>query len=524
METYHAANISTDMSFLEMLDVVNEQLTLDGREPIAFDSDCREGICGTCGAVVNGRPHGPEKGTTLCQLHMRHFSDGDTMVIEPLRARAFKVIKDLVVDRSALDRIIQAGGYISVNTGGAQDANAIPVPKENADLAMDAAACIGCGACVAACPNASAMLFVGAKVSHLALLPQGRPEAAQACPGHGAQDGRTGLRQLLQRTGVRGRVPQGDLHHQHRPTQPGIHQGRSLLGPNIASGSPTRGPTGRRASPELFEPDRSSEDCPGQILDRTGDVRNEDTQTSVFSQVPRPERGFDRRTSTVRSAALSAGSTRWTRRPIFLWIVSLKNGKVGAAQHQGVHLPDLERMEVFFDDHRPSQASVSSLPRPGGPAAGRPGCRPWPTGTAPGWRFHGPRRNGGRARPDDPDHRPPGDLHRGVGRRGDRFDHGDAEPLGQSAKGQTAGGGAGHDDQRGPLVHKEADMLFGRSRRRFRVLAPIRGAGRVAEIDKVVPGSRSISARATANPPIPESKMPMVTTAHPSLGGPERAA
>lgn len=178
-ETYQARGISTDMSFLEMLDVVNEGLTLEGKEPIAFDHDCREGICGMCGTVVNGRPHGPEKGTTLCQLHMRHFSDGDTIAIEPWRARAFKVIKDLVVDRSALDKIIQAGGYISVNTGGAQDANAIPIPQGNADEAMDAAQCIGCGACVAACPNASAMLFTGAKISHLALLPQGRPEAAK---------------------------------------------------------------------------------------------------------------------------------------------------------------------------------------------------------------------------------------------------------------------------------------------------------------------------------------------------------
>jgi succinate dehydrogenase iron-sulfur subunit len=178
-ETYHAANISTDMSFLEMIDVVNEQLTLDNREPIAFDHDCREGICGMCGAVVNGRAHGPEKGTTLCQLHMRHFSSGDTIVIEPWRARAFPVIKDLVVDRSAFDQIIIAGGYISVNTGGAPDANAVPVPQEISEKAMDAAACIGCGACVAACPNASAMLFTGAKISQLALLPQGRPEAAR---------------------------------------------------------------------------------------------------------------------------------------------------------------------------------------------------------------------------------------------------------------------------------------------------------------------------------------------------------
>ncbi|MGA8180509.1 MAG: succinate dehydrogenase/fumarate reductase iron-sulfur subunit [Desulfobacterales bacterium] len=178
-ETYHAANISTDMSFLEMIDVVNEQLTKDAKEPIAFDHDCREGICGMCGAVVNGRPHGPEKGTTLCQLHMRHFSSGDTLVIEPWRARAFPVIKDLVVDRSAFDQIIIAGGYISVNTGGAPDANTIPVAQHIAEKAMDAAACIGCGACVAACPNASAMLFVGAKISQLALLPHGRPEAAR---------------------------------------------------------------------------------------------------------------------------------------------------------------------------------------------------------------------------------------------------------------------------------------------------------------------------------------------------------
>ncbi|MBS3759405.1 MAG: succinate dehydrogenase/fumarate reductase iron-sulfur subunit [Desulfobacterales bacterium] len=178
-ETYPANNISTDMSFLEMLDVVNEDLTKKGIEPIAFDHDCREGICGMCGAVINGRAHGKEKETTLCQLHMRHFSDGETIVIEPWRARAFKVVKDLVVDRSPLDQIMQAGGFVSVNAGGAQDANSIPVPREKADLAFNAAACIGCGACVAACPNSSAMLFIGAKVSHLALLPQGRPEAAR---------------------------------------------------------------------------------------------------------------------------------------------------------------------------------------------------------------------------------------------------------------------------------------------------------------------------------------------------------
>ena len=179
LEIYSVKNISTDMSFLEMLDVLNEELTQAGKEPIAFDHDCREGICGMCGAVVNGRPHGPERGTTLCQLHMRHFSDGDELVIEPWRSRAFPVIKDLVVDRGSLDQIIIAGGYISVNTGSAPEANSVPVPQDAADRAMDAAACIGCGACVAACPNGSAMLFTAAKVSHLALLPQGKPEAAR---------------------------------------------------------------------------------------------------------------------------------------------------------------------------------------------------------------------------------------------------------------------------------------------------------------------------------------------------------
>jgi len=179
LETYHADNISTDMSFLEMLDVVNEQLTLDHRDPIAFDHDCREGICGMCGAVVNDRHHSHQKGTTLCQLHMRQFNNGDTIVVEPWRARAFPIIKDLAVDRGALDKIIQAGGYISADTGAAQDANNIAIAQDIAEKAMDAAACIGCGACVAACPNASAMLFTGAKISHLALLPQGKPEAAR---------------------------------------------------------------------------------------------------------------------------------------------------------------------------------------------------------------------------------------------------------------------------------------------------------------------------------------------------------
>ncbi|MFB3854495.1 MAG: succinate dehydrogenase/fumarate reductase iron-sulfur subunit [Vicinamibacterales bacterium] len=176
MVPYVVDGVSPDMSFLEMLDVVNERLVRNGEEPVAFDSDCREGICGMCGLVVNGVAHGPEAATTVCQLHMRRFKDGDTITVEPWRAAAFPVQKDLVVDRSALDRVIAAGGYVSVNVGGAPDANAIPVARDLAEEAMDAAACIGCGACVAACKNASAVLFVGAKVAHLALLPQGHPE------------------------------------------------------------------------------------------------------------------------------------------------------------------------------------------------------------------------------------------------------------------------------------------------------------------------------------------------------------
>ncbi|MGD8257960.1 MAG: succinate dehydrogenase/fumarate reductase iron-sulfur subunit [Desulfobacterales bacterium] len=178
-ETIPVEDVDCNMSFLEMLDAINEKLILEDQEPIEFDNDCREGICGTCGAMVNGIPHGHGKGMTICQLHMRAFNDGDTIVVEPFRARAFKVIKDLIVDRDALDKIIQAGGYISVNTGGTPDANAIPIAQETVEEAMDAAACIGCGACVASCPNASAMLFVSAKVSQLALLPQGRPEATR---------------------------------------------------------------------------------------------------------------------------------------------------------------------------------------------------------------------------------------------------------------------------------------------------------------------------------------------------------
>lgn len=178
-EKYEAKNISHEMSFLEMLDVVNEDLIKKGIDPIAFDHDCREGICGMCSQVINGVPHGPAERTTVCQLHMRHFKDGDIIHIEPWRARAFPVIKDLIVDRSALDRIIQAGGYISAHIGGVPDGNAILIPKPDADIAMDAAECIGCGACVAACPNGSAMLFVAAKVTHLAMLPQGKVEAAR---------------------------------------------------------------------------------------------------------------------------------------------------------------------------------------------------------------------------------------------------------------------------------------------------------------------------------------------------------
>jgi len=175
-KSYELNNLNTHMSFLEMLDVLNEKLVEEGKEPVAFDHDCREGICGMCSMVINGRPHGPKRGTTTCQLHMRHFKNGESITIEPWRAKAFPVIKDLVVDRSSFDRIIQSGGYVSVNTGSAPDGNAIPIPKSVAEEAFDAAACIGCGACVASCKNASASLFVSAKISQLALLPQGQPE------------------------------------------------------------------------------------------------------------------------------------------------------------------------------------------------------------------------------------------------------------------------------------------------------------------------------------------------------------
>lgn len=183
LKTYQLTSANPDMSFLEMLDVLNEDLIAKGEEPVAFDNDCREGICGMCSLMINGEAHGPEYGTATCQLHMRSFKDGDVVTVEPWRARAFPVVRDLVVDRSAFDRIIQAGGFVSAPTGGARDANNLLVPKPNADLAMDAAQCIGCGACVAACKNASAMLFVAAKVSHLALLPQGQPERQKRALG-----------------------------------------------------------------------------------------------------------------------------------------------------------------------------------------------------------------------------------------------------------------------------------------------------------------------------------------------------
>lgn len=191
--TYPLDGISPDMSFLEMLDVLNEKLVHDGQEPIAFDQDCREGICGSCALMINGLAHGPERATTACQLHMRSFADGDHITIEPWRARAFPVVKDLCVDRSAFDRIIQAGGFVSVNTGGAPDGNALPVPKAVQEVAMDAAECIGCGACAAACPNASAMLFTAAKVSHLGRLPQGKPERHERVRAMIAQHDREGF-------------------------------------------------------------------------------------------------------------------------------------------------------------------------------------------------------------------------------------------------------------------------------------------------------------------------------------------
>ena len=207
-ESYRVAAISDEASFLEMLDVLNEQLIGEGREPVVFDHDCREGICGTCSLMIDGQAHGPQRGTATCQLHMRKFQSGVEIVVEPWRATAFPIIKDLMVDRAAFDRIVEAGGFITADTGGAPDANLIPVPKPVADAAMDAAECIGCGACVAACPNGAANLFTGAKVAHLNLLPQGQAERYSAGRGDGRDDGRV-LRLVHQPRRVRGGVPQG---------------------------------------------------------------------------------------------------------------------------------------------------------------------------------------------------------------------------------------------------------------------------------------------------------------------------
>ncbi len=219
---YRAEGVSQDMSFLEMLDVVNDGLIRKGDEPIAFDSDCREGICGACGVMVNGVAHGPEPGGTVCQLHMRRFSDGETITVEPWRARAFPVVKDLVVDRSAFDRVIAAGGYVSVNTGAAPEANAIPVARDLAEQAMDSAQCIGCGACVAACKNASAALFTSAKITHLALLPQGQVERGRRVVRMVGQMDAEGFGMCSNEGRVRGRVPEGDLHRQHREDEPRV--------------------------------------------------------------------------------------------------------------------------------------------------------------------------------------------------------------------------------------------------------------------------------------------------------------
>jgi succinate dehydrogenase / fumarate reductase iron-sulfur subunit len=221
---YRLDDVSEDSSFLEMLDLLNQHLIDRNEEPVTFDHDCREGICGMCGLVINGIAHGPKKAITTCQLHMREFKDGDTVTVEPWRARAFPVIKDLMVDRTSLDRIIHAGGYVSINTGAAPDANAIPVPKGKAERAMDAAACIGCGACVAACPNSSAMLFTSAKLAHLNLLPQGQAERYdRAVLMVDQMDGR--LRRLHQLRRVRGGLSEGDQPGLHRHDEPGSAQG-----------------------------------------------------------------------------------------------------------------------------------------------------------------------------------------------------------------------------------------------------------------------------------------------------------
>ena len=228
LETYTADNVHPDMSFLEMLDVVNETLIKTGEDPIAFDSDCREGICGSCGLVIDGIPHGPDKGATTCQVHMRRFRNGETITIEPFRAKGFPIIKDLVVDRIAFDRIIAAGGYVSMNAGGAPDANSLPIAKDVADLAMDSAQCIGCGACVAACKNAAAHLFTSAKITHLGPVAPGRAGTRPPRRPDGRADGRRRLRQLLERGRMRSGVPEGNPDLQYCADESGLPQGRSL--------------------------------------------------------------------------------------------------------------------------------------------------------------------------------------------------------------------------------------------------------------------------------------------------------
>lgn len=243
-ERYEAKDISSHMSFLEMLDVVNERLLSEDKEPIAFDHDCREGICGACGVVINGQAHGPQAATTSCQLHMRQFKDGDELWVEPWRAQAFPVVKDLVVDRSAFDRIIRAGGYVSVRTGSAQDANAVPIVKSDADLAMDAAACIGCGACVAACPNASASLFTAAKIGHLALLPQGAPEREKRVRAMVSQMDAEGFGHCTNHEECEAVCPKGiSVNFIAR-------MNRELLGAMIGA----RDPSARRSSPAVKAP------------------------------------------------------------------------------------------------------------------------------------------------------------------------------------------------------------------------------------------------------------------------------
>jgi succinate dehydrogenase / fumarate reductase iron-sulfur subunit len=229
MVPYTAADISPEMSFLEMIDVVNEGLIKKGEPPIAFDSDCREGICGMCSLVVNGVPHGPDRGSTVCQLHMRRFRDGDTITIEPWRAKPFPVQKDLIVDRGAFDALIASGGFVSVGTGSAPDGNSVPVPKDKAELAMDAAACIGCGACVAACKNASAALFVSQDLTARAAA-AGPPRTRPPCPVHGVDHGRARLRQLFERGRVRSGLSEGDPHFQYRAHATRVHAGDDRRG------------------------------------------------------------------------------------------------------------------------------------------------------------------------------------------------------------------------------------------------------------------------------------------------------